>query len=477
MELRRALNAVTSDDRSGIICDRANPKNYISVTSEERSGENGIYIATRLDVYKDGCKQKCNEFSHGEFNRYHTKGGDNTSSIGEKHWLNIIDEIQKLGFDDVIMLKDNAEYEKYKQDPDAYTKKDKQTKNSTDTANDYSMNHAEDTKCILQWKKGNPYIYSEDKPLYPIINAFVSMHLDKSAALADKKERLEDKVNTGYARIDKLMNRAKHLSDTNAILSNFSSKLIFISAIIEKNEKKIHNIQCNKIPSIEEKIAYRSAKIIKLNFNISVQQCKAARLINLSNMIRNFSVKNNSVRLNEFEKSLSAMNKSTHRLMNLKLQKCENKIITLSSEYKSANTAADKLDIAKKLRKQKLKKKDIEKRKCSIEMPHNIDIDMLNRTADECEKAEKTVLAGGTAIINELPEKICTLASAAAATKTESKISNPYYIIATPDQYADLNNAGIIFESKNPSSNVIVIEKEDKEKASNILSNQMSLHL
>lgn len=121
--IEEALNIVTSTSKywelPTIICDKENPNKFIEVTSSEKTSERGPYLATKFDVYNEGERQKCKEFSHGEFMRYHTYKGDNTSDAGEAHWKNIMIEMKSKGEfnNDVIIFKDVKDFDKYKENP------------------------------------------------------------------------------------------------------------------------------------------------------------------------------------------------------------------------------------------------------------------------------------------------------------------------------------------------------------------------
>lgn len=103
-------------DNPVIICERTNPNNYIKVTGiQEHYTDGRPYIASIYDVYKEGVKQRSNEFKHGEFRHNCDKMGRNSSDAGEVHWENIKSEMkEKCEFtDDILLFTDEKEYEAY----------------------------------------------------------------------------------------------------------------------------------------------------------------------------------------------------------------------------------------------------------------------------------------------------------------------------------------------------------------------------
>lgn len=103
-------------DNPVIICERTNPNNFIKVTGiQEHYTDGRPYIASIYDVYKEGKKQKSNEFKHGEFRHNCDKMGRNSSDAGEEHWENIKSEMkEKCEFtDDILVFSDEKEYKAY----------------------------------------------------------------------------------------------------------------------------------------------------------------------------------------------------------------------------------------------------------------------------------------------------------------------------------------------------------------------------
>lgn len=117
----KAITDVTSrrdildKDRSIILCSPESPENHIEVTLATSEYEDRTYICTKYDVYADGIKQRCDEFSHGEFTHYSDIKAENSGEVGKEHWENMKKEIcakGKLG-ESVLVFDSTEEYQKY----------------------------------------------------------------------------------------------------------------------------------------------------------------------------------------------------------------------------------------------------------------------------------------------------------------------------------------------------------------------------
>lgn len=107
---------IIDKNNSIILCERTNPNNYIKVTGTQEQYEDGRpYIASHYELYKNGEKQKCEEFKHGEFIHNCDGEGHNSSEVGEQHWLNMKVELLNKGefSDDMLVFKSEKDYEQY----------------------------------------------------------------------------------------------------------------------------------------------------------------------------------------------------------------------------------------------------------------------------------------------------------------------------------------------------------------------------
>lgn len=122
IDFNRAIANVTNLkdlNKTSILCERTNPKNFIEATSRQEISKDGNqYINTEYKVFNQNKEQQCSEFNHGKFMHYSTKEGENTSDIGDKHWENMKTEMKEKGdfSDDLLIFQDKEAYEKYLND-------------------------------------------------------------------------------------------------------------------------------------------------------------------------------------------------------------------------------------------------------------------------------------------------------------------------------------------------------------------------
>lgn len=97
-----------------VITDAAHPENYIRASAYVKETMDGEpFVCSEFNVYNNGIKQKCNEFSHGEFLHYSDGRARNKSTVGDEHWTNIKREMQeKTGLgSEVLVFNSTKEYE------------------------------------------------------------------------------------------------------------------------------------------------------------------------------------------------------------------------------------------------------------------------------------------------------------------------------------------------------------------------------
>lgn len=100
------------------LCKQNQPESYIEVSWEIRENEDGKeFLNTQYQVFRDGEKQRCDEFPHGKFWHYTQKSGQASSEHGDNHWEKMVQEMKrKGGFDDEILVFENEqEYLNYKE--------------------------------------------------------------------------------------------------------------------------------------------------------------------------------------------------------------------------------------------------------------------------------------------------------------------------------------------------------------------------
>lgn len=94
-----------------VITDATHPENYIQALAYVKENENGEpFVCSEYTVYNNGLKQKCSEFSHGEFLHYSDGKSLNKTDVGDKHWINMKAEMQeKTEFGNQILVFDGME--------------------------------------------------------------------------------------------------------------------------------------------------------------------------------------------------------------------------------------------------------------------------------------------------------------------------------------------------------------------------------
>lgn len=102
-------------DKRIVLCDSTKPENHIVVGVSTKEHEGRQFICTQYDVYADGKKQTCEEFSHGEFTHYSDIKGVNSSEDGSQHWINMKREMKEKARlqDTVLMFSSVQEYEAF----------------------------------------------------------------------------------------------------------------------------------------------------------------------------------------------------------------------------------------------------------------------------------------------------------------------------------------------------------------------------
>lgn len=120
----KALSDVTerkdirNTDKKVIICDSTNLENYIEAFTYTKEQDGKTFICSQYDLYVDGEKQRCDEFSHGEFTHYSDAKANNSSEVGDEHWNNMKLELKDKGHfnDNVLTFESEEDYKKYLND-------------------------------------------------------------------------------------------------------------------------------------------------------------------------------------------------------------------------------------------------------------------------------------------------------------------------------------------------------------------------
>ncbi|MBQ4530171.1 MAG: hypothetical protein IJA36_06115 [Lachnospiraceae bacterium] len=110
-----AMKDILDTDKKIVLCDLSNPENHIEASTATKEYDDRTYICTTYEVYANGEKQRCEEFSHGEFTHYSDIQGKNSGNDGEQHWENMKKEMKDKGklHDEVMLFSSVSKYEAF----------------------------------------------------------------------------------------------------------------------------------------------------------------------------------------------------------------------------------------------------------------------------------------------------------------------------------------------------------------------------
>ena len=206
--------------------------------------------------------------------------------------------------------------------------------------------------------------------LLPIINSRVENQQNKLDNLVMKRELAESKISMQQERINNLSAKAERLETTNKMLKELMNNKLtpsFVKSAAQKaiklNEDKISKIRSVKIPNRESKIEKQQDKVAKFDRQINLAQCKIDRYTSLNNVIKSFSLINNSDRRKQFASAMDNLQKSNVNLCNARIDISTAKISALTEKYNKSNDTAFKSATHKSIVRQKIsRQKNIDKR-------------------------------------------------------------------------------------------------------------------
>ena len=122
-----------------------------------------------------------------------------------------------------------------------------------------------------------------------------------------------------------------------------------IEAKIESNERRISDINENRIPIRKEKIAKHKAAIDAQTRKIEKSQDKIDRYTHLSDFVKSFGFSDRAERHEHFMSSLINLNGDSQKRTAGKLERCVDKLQALNNEYSLTDSAVKKTEINAKI--------------------------------------------------------------------------------------------------------------------------------
>ena len=279
-------------------------------------------------------------------------------------------------------------------------------------------------------------ITAADNKLSAAIDAYRNNRLNKIDKLNLRNARHSRKIARQERKINKLNVRADRLDMANSTLKSFFGGQVpqAIQAIISANERRIEKIAEFRIPRREKNIAKRVTKIERNNRKLESAKCQVDKAESLDKLIKSFAIQDKEQRRKEFSAALDGLNGASKRSINIKIERVENKIAALSSDYEAASTA-DKLMLTEKIAKQNVKRASLEKRLAKLSAVKIPFAEQPSETVDKAmDVAEKQVELYDKVVDNpetqqpeslsSLSEKICEKCSEVVPEQEKALESN-----------------------------------------------------
>lgn len=194
-------------------------------------------------------------------------------------------------------------------------------------------------------------IPAEREKLIPLMETLTAHQESKIENAQAKIQSHLQKISKNENKIAKLTDRCQRLSNITDFLKALSKNSSIpgikrlIDAKIERNEQKIADINENKIPSREEKIAKHKAAIDTQTQKIEKSQDKIDRYTHLSDFVKSFGFSDRAERHEHFMSSLINMNGDSQKRTAGKLERCVDKLQALNNEYSLTDSAVKKTEI------------------------------------------------------------------------------------------------------------------------------------
>lgn len=287
--------------------------------------------------------------------------------------------------------------------------------------------------------------------LLPFLNANRDFHSARLKTLNQKNATRTDKIERNEAKIERLTAKIEKLQAANEMLSSlFGGKAAPIRALIERNNARAEKINTVKIPKRERKINKQLGKIDRANLKIEREQCTVDKLENLSKAIRSFGILNGQERRQQFAQAMDGLREASARSVQFKIEKCENRIAALSERYQTAS-AADRFDIAEKLKNQISRKNGFKDKLTVLEaresafkpfeqQPAEIVDKALETAKNSCKRYENALESGAdTPAIEDFSEELSVSACEQAAEIESERVQAEVEKSIKPDTFLSEN--------------------------------------
>lgn len=287
--------------------------------------------------------------------------------------------------------------------------------------------------------------------LLPFLNANRDFHSARLKTLNQKNATRTDKIERNEAKIERLTAKIEKLQAANEMLSSlFGGKAAPIRALIERNNARAEKINTVKIPKRERKINKQLGKIDRANLKIEREQCAVDKLENLSKAIGSFGILNGQERRQQFAQAMDGLREASARSVQFKIEKCENRIAALSERYQTAS-AADRLDIAEKMKNQISRKNGFKDKLTVLEaresafkpfeqQPAEIVDKALETAKNSCERYENALESGAdTPAIEDFSEELSVSACERAAEIESERVQAEVENSIKPDTFLSEN--------------------------------------
>lgn len=198
-------------------------------------------------------------------------------------------------------------------------------------------------------------IPAEREKLIPLMETLTAHQESKINNAQEKVQSHSLKISKNENKIARLQDRSQRIRNVTDFLKALSKSSSIpgikhlIEAKIERNEQKISDINENKIPMREEKIAKHKAAIDVQTRKIEKSQDKIDRYTHLSDFVKSFGFSDRAERHEHFMSSLINLNGDSQKRTAGKLERCVDKLQTLNNEYSLTDSAVKKTEINAKI--------------------------------------------------------------------------------------------------------------------------------
>ena len=198
-------------------------------------------------------------------------------------------------------------------------------------------------------------IPAEREKLIPLMETLTAHQESKINNAQEKVQSHSLKIGKNENKIARLKDRSQRMRNVTDFLKALSKNSSIpgikrmIEAKIEKNERRISDINENKIPIREEKIAKHKTAIDVQTRKIEKSQDKIDRYTHLSDFVKSFGFSDRAERHEHFMSSLINLNGNSQKRTAGKLERCVDKLQALNNEYSLTDSAVKKTEINAKI--------------------------------------------------------------------------------------------------------------------------------